>query len=300
MIETGVFILLVSSLLWADINIHGKSCTITTKSAALWTLLYIAASLTFALYLGVWKGEDYAILFLTGWGLEKILAFDNLMVFIAIFSYFGIELKYQHRILHLGILGAIVLRLIFVSVGIGAMDIMGSWAEIVFGLIILYTAYLMYTHGDDEPVDYEKAWYIRLTQRWLPVTDRMNGSDLFYMGMATPAFFALVAIEISDIIFAFDSVPAILAVTRDPFIAYTAIIFAVLGLRSMYFLIFALSKQFQYLESAVIVVLVFIACKLFLNALTGIDISPILNLSIVLCILVSGVVISILREGSRC
>lgn len=290
-----VFCAVVVFLLWFDLHQHGKSGVITTKSAVSWSLFYIAISFVFAGYIYFRMGADSAILYLTGYGLEKVLAIDNLIVFAAIFSYFGIKDENKHRILYMGVIGAIVLRLIFVAVGVSLAHAIGAKVEIVFAIIILYTAWLMCSSKEDGAVDYENTWYIRYTKKWLPVTHETNGSAFFISGKATPLLFALIAIEFSDIMFAFDSVPAIIAVTKEPFLIYSSIIFAILGLRSMFFVLSALTKELEYLETAVIVVLVFIAGKLSLHAITGIDISPIINLTIVLAILLSGAILSKLR-----
>ncbi len=292
-----VFCTLVVALLWFDLHYHGKSGAITTKSAVSWTLFYIAVSLAFAAYIYFSMGPSYAALYLTGWGLEKVLAIDNLIVFAAIFSYFGIKEEHKHRILYMGVIGAIVLRLVFVAIGVSLAHAIGAKAEIIFAIIILYTAWVMYSSNGENYVEYKDSWYIRYTKKWLPVTHETNGSDFFIRGKATPLLFALIAIELSDIMFAFDSVPAIIAITKEPFLIYSSIIFAILGLRSMFFVLSALTKELQYLETAVITVLVFIAGKLLLNATTGIDIDPTINLTIVLAILFSGAIISKMRPN---
>ncbi|MCK5830669.1 MAG: tellurium resistance protein TerC [Methylococcales bacterium] len=252
----------------------------------------MGVSLAFACFIYFIMGLDSSILFLTGWGLEKVLAIDNLVVFSAIFSYFGIKDKYQHKVLYFGVLGAIILRLLFVSIGIGISDMFGSVSDILFGLIILYTAWLMYASDDDDEPDYSHIWYINLTKKWLPVTEETKKDLFFINGKATVFLFALIAIEISDIIFAFDSVPTIISVTKDPFLVYSSMMFAILGLRSMYFVLSALTRNLEYFELAVIIVLLCIAAKLLLAGIIGLEITPLVSFVSVLGILTAGVIIS--------
>lgn len=293
-LSVSLFSILIVALLSIDLYQHRNNSVISTRSAISWVLFYALISFMFAGYIYFRSGADSAALFLTGWGLEKVLAIDNLIVFAAIFSYFNIKDEHQHRILYWGILGAIILRLVFVAIGVSLAHMIGSTSEIIFALIILYTAYLMLVSGEDDDIDYENAWYIRYTKRWLPVTHQRNGAAFFINGKATPLFFALITIEFSDIMFAFDSVPAIIAVTKEPFLIYSSMIFAILGLRSMYFVLSALTKQLVYLEKAVIAVLIFIAAKLMVHALTGFDIPPAMNLGIVMLILIFGALVSLI------
>jgi len=294
-LNVTVFVLVLIGALTFDFYQHKEPGEISFKESIVWVLFYIGLSLAFACFIYFRMGLDSSLLFLTGWGLEKVLAVDNLIVFSAIFSYFGIKHKYQHKILYFGVMGAIILRLLFVSIGIGLSDIFGSVSDIIFGLIILYTAWLMYASGGDEEQDYRNKWYIRLTNKWLPVTSETKNDLFFINGKATVFLFALIAIEISDIIFSFDSVPAIISVTKDPFLVYSSMMFAILGLRSMYFVLSALTRNLEYFEPAVIVVLVFISAKLLLTATMGIEITPMASLVSVIAILTTGVITSKLK-----
>jgi len=312
----GYVVLAVAAvgLMAYDLYAHRKPEQITLKAASLWSVFYVAAALAFAGFIGVTYSAESAQLFLTGYALEKVLAVDNLFAFILIFGYFGVASKYQHNILYWGIIGAIVFRGVFVVLGTSFTALFGPWAEIVFALIIGYTAIKMLGAGEgvDEDVDYSKAWYVRGVKKFLPVTDQTNGGKLFMRltqaGMtalfAAPLFICLVAIEVTDIIFAFDSVPAVIAVTKEPFLVYSAMIFAILGLRSLYFVLEALRRVLSRLETAVIVILLFIAGKLtvqagselaheLLNIGQPIHINPLLSLGIVLGLLVTGVVWSL-------
>jgi tellurite resistance protein TerC len=295
-LSVSIFVLTISAALLFDFAQHKKAIEISLKESIYWVVFYVLISLLFSVFIYFKMGSDSALLFLTGWGLEKVLSVDNLVVFSPIFSYFGIKDKYQHKILYFGILGAIVLRLVFVSIGVGLSHSFGAISDIVFGLIILYTAWLIYSSSEGDEVDYHNTWYIRATKKWLPVTSQNKQGCFFINGKVTPCLFALIAIEFSDIIFAFDSVPAIISVTKEPFLIYSSMMFAILGLRSMYFVLSALTRSLEYFESAVIVVLVFISIKLFSGAIFDFTLSPGVSLVSVLTILSLGVVISKIKE----
>lgn len=263
-------------LLAFDLYAHRDGQEITLRSAVHWTLFYVLCGLAFAGYVATAYSPEWAQLYLTGYALEKVLAVDNLFAFLLIFSYFGVASRYQHRILYWGILGAIVFRGVFVFLGTSFAEIFGPWAELTFAAIIGWTAYKMLTSDDDgndetSEVDYKNAWYVRLLRKVLPVTDVTRQNDFFVrvqnakgklVWAASPFFICLVTIEISDIIFAFDSVPAIIAVTQEPYLVYAAMMFAILGLRSLYFVLEALRRMLSKLETMVIVILLFIAGKL--------------------------------------
>ncbi len=277
-----IFCAIVVVLLLVDMFYHRKGEPVSFKSAVLWSLFYVAASMCFAGYLFVSHGKESANLFLTGYTLEKVLAFDNLFVFSMIFAYFKIPPKDQHAALHWGIAGAIVFRLLFVFFGVSSMHLFGPVMELVFAGLIAGSVYIMLISGDDESCDYNNAAYIRLLRKFFPTV--------------TPLFVAIVAIEVSDIMFSFDSVPAIIAVTKDPLLIYSAMIFAILGLRSMYFVISSMSQLLVYMDIAVMFVLSFIAIKLGLHSLTGIHIDPNTSLIVVLSILSVGVIASLINQ----
>lgn len=274
-----IFAVVVTALLAFDIYSHRSEKEISLKSATGWSAFYIVVALAFAGYIAYAMSYESAQLFLTGYALEKVLAVDNLFAFMMVFAYFGVESKYQHRILYWGIIGAIIFRAIFVALGTGATFLFGPWAELLFAAIIGWTAFQMLKGGDDEEdgddePDYQNAFYLRALKKFLPVTDKTNGSAFFIkdtfngkvVWAATPMFLCLIAIEFSDVIFAFDSVPAIIAVTQEPFLIFAAMIFAILGLRSLYFVLEALKNMMSKLETMVIVILAFIAGKLGIAA----------------------------------
>lgn len=283
---SGYFVLgvVLLGLLAFDLYAHRDGKEITLRSATKWSLFYIACGIGYAGYIAHSYSTDWAQLYLTGYALEKVLAVDNLFAFMIIFSYFGIQSRHQHRILYWGILGAIVFRGIFVFLGTSFAEIFGPWAEIVFAAIIGWTAYGMLTSDDDDDdadIDYSQAWYVRGLRKILPVTDTVKSNQFFVrepnakgklVWAATPFFVCLFAIEISDIIFAFDSVPAVIAVTQEPYLVYAAMMFAILGLRSLYFVLEALRRMLSKLETMVIVILLFIAGKLGIAAFSELGI----------------------------
>lgn len=321
-IETVILlgVIVVVSLL-VDLYAHRADREISFKSAALWSCFWIAISIAFGGYIYYHHGAEMASLYYTGYVLEKVLSVDNLFVMMAIFSWFSVPNRFRHRVLYWGVIGAFVFRGIFVAIGTGLL-MFGPYVEMIFALIVAYTAVMMLRGGDDdeEMEDYSGHVAYRFVKRVFPVWPRLHGHDFFISrthakeeakklnisieGMAhktvvvaTPLFLCLAVIEVSDVMFAFDSVPAVIAVSREPLIIYSAMIFAILGLRSLYFVLESLRKYLVHLEKAVIVLLFFIAAKLFLGATYhqfgfGIDIDPITSLIIVLVVLSCGVIAS--------
>ncbi len=313
-------VIVVVSLL-IDLYAHRADKEISFKSAALWSCFWIAISIAFGGYIYYHHGAAMASLYYTGYVLEKVLSVDNLFVMMAIFSWFSVPNRFRHRVLYWGVIGAFVFRGIFVAIGTGLLQF-GPYVEMLFALIVAYTAVMMLRGGDDdeEMEDYSGHVAYRMVKRVFPVWPRLHGHDFFISrthakeeakklnisieGMAhktavvaTPLFLCLAVIEVSDVMFAFDSVPAVIAVSREPLIIYSAMIFAILGLRSLYFVLESLRKYLVHLEKAVIVLLFFIAAKLFLGASyhqfgVGIDIDPITSLIIVLVVLSCGVIAS--------
>lgn len=320
---TLVFITLAVGAIALDLYKHRDNHEITLKSAVMWSLFWIAIALVFAGYLYVEHGTDTASLFLTGYALEKALSVDNLFVMMAIFSWFAIPNQYRHRILYWGIIGAIVFRGVFVFIGTSLLQL-GPYVEVVFALIVAWTAVMMLRAGgdEDEIEDYSGHIAYRAVKRLFPVWPKIvdhrffikqkdvneqlllpENKDVTINGAkkaalyATPLFLCVAVIELSDVMFAFDSVPAIIAVSREPLIIYSAMMFAILGLRTLYFVLEALKQYLVHLEKAVIVLLFFIAAKLGINATDaiwahGIRIEPDVSLIVVLAVLVLGVVAS--------
>lgn len=318
-LEVLGFVTIVALALGIDLKSHKEDKPITTKNALLWSCVWVAVSLAFAGYIGLTHGSEDASMFLSGYFLEKSLSVDNLFVFMAIFASFGISDKYQHRILYYGIFGAIVLRIIFVGFG-AALAALSHWVLVGFGLIVLYSAYAMWKGKEDKEVDYSKHAVIQYTTKFFTfewtkyLVGKKNAakiSDKFKFGvhpaidnhdfftkkngvwMMTPLFLCLVVVELSDVIFAVDSVPAVIAITQDQFLVITSNIFAILGLRSLYFLLADAKQCLCHLEKAVIAILGFIGIKM-IATVAGFHISPNISLGIVLGTLTLGVAASFL------
>lgn len=311
--DTTIFYILaivVGISLWFDLFKH-KNTTFGIKSAALWSVFWVAISLGFYLMLLLLHSAEYANLFLAGYALEKSLSVDNLFVFSAIFMSFKItEGEMQRRILYIGILSALVFRAIFIFFGT-ALFHMSSYMEILFGMAVIVAAYMVFaSDGDEEETDHMSHWSVRLTRRWLPIdtstTQRLmtrpNTKKAWFGYMFTPAFLCLVCIEVSDILFSFDSIPAIIAVTSEPILVYSCVVFAICGLRSLYFLLDAAASQLVYLAKAIGILLVFVGMKLITTGLhhtfgtPHLEISPGQNVLIVISVLGVGVLASFLAQ----
>lgn len=331
-----VFIVLSVGAIAIDLFAHRDDKPMSLKSASLWSIFWILVSLAFGVYLWVHHDSNTASLFFTGYALEKVLSVDNLFVMMAIFSWFKVPEGYRHRVLYWGIIGAIVFRLIFVAIGTGLLAL-GPYVELIFALIVAWSGWMMLKNKDDgEAVeDYSEHLAYRWVHKFFPVWPRLHGHHFFLNAdelakaraehpdvhlelagedskhpeqshpqplrkgqwVATPLFLCLAIIELSDVMFAFDSVPAVIAVSREPLIVYSAMMFAILGLRTMYFVLEALKSYLVHLEKAVIALLFFIAFKLGLAATNhlfhhGYEISPNASLLVVLVVLAIGVAAS--------
>ncbi|WP_423381728.1 TerC/Alx family metal homeostasis membrane protein [Burkholderia sp. LMG 32019] len=320
-LTVAVFVGLALAALLLDMVTHRDDKPITLARASVWSVFWVAISLAFAGFLYVQHGAEVASLFVTGYALEKVLSVDNLFVFMAIFAWFKVPDGLRHRILYWGIIGAIVFRGVFVAVGTSLLAL-GPWVEIVFALIVAWTAVMMLKGGnDDEEEDYSQHLAYRFAKKLFPVWPKLYGHNFFVSrtkleaevrkgekGMslaakgglfATPLFLCLVVVEVSDVLFAFDSVPAVIAISREPLIVYSAMLFAILGLRTLYFVLEALKRYLVHLEKAVVVLLFFIAAKLGLSATDhlfhhGISIDPNTSLLIVLAVLAIGILASVI------
>lgn len=267
MLMWSVFAVLLIVMLTVDLGLNGRSHTISMKEALAWSLIWIGLALCFNA--GIWyvMGSDKALEFLTGYIIEKALSVDNLFVFIMIFSYFGIEGRHQTRVLKWGILGAVVMRALFIFGGIELMQRF-HWLFYVFGALLVATAWKM-AFGGEGKLDPSRNLLVRLCNRALPVTKRIHG-DWFItrkrgVFIASPLLLALVMVESSDVIFAIDSIPAIFAVTLDPFIVFTSNVFAIMGLRALYFLLANMLGMFAYLKYGISFILAFVGVKMLLT-----------------------------------
>ena len=299
-----IFHLVVAAMLALDLFVFNrKSHVISIKESLLWSALWIFLALLFDVYIYFERGTDAAFAFLTGYLLEKSLSVDNLFVFLLIFSAFGIPRAYQHKVLFWGILGAIVMRAAFIFAGIALIEHF-HFTIYILGAVLVYSSITIFRQKD-EPTDPADNFLIRWLRRTLPVTSEHH-HDKFWVkkrvkrsgdreGVSrwyvTPLFVALLAIEISDIIFAIDSVPAILAITTDPFIAYTSNIFAILGLRALYFAVDGMLEQFHYLKYGLAIILMFVGVKLLL--MDVVEIKTVFSLLFILLTLTTSIIISI-------
>lgn len=270
------FNLLVAGLLLFDsLVIHKKAHVISVREAAYWSVFWIALSLIFNGYIYLFRGTEDALDFFTGYLIEKSLSVDNLFVFVLIFKYFQTPKKHEYKVLFLGILGAIAMRALFILVGVTLLHKF-HWIIYLLGVFLIFTG-IHFALGKEQKVDPEKNRLIRLLRYFFPITSKhYEGRFFVYIDKvlhATPLFAALIAIETTDLIFALDSIPAILAITSDPFIAYTSNIFAVLGLRSLYFCLSHFIALFQYLHYGLALILIFIGAKMLLSDIVHIPTS---------------------------
>jgi tellurite resistance protein TerC len=261
------FILFVLAMLALDLGVfHKKAHAVGFKEAAGWSVVWIALALTFNGIIWLKFGPQLATEFLTGYLIEKSLSVDNIFVFVVIFGAFGVPAAYQHRVLFWGILGALILRATMIFAGVAMLERF-HWMIYVFGAFLIVTGLRLLRQSDGDP-DPEKSWFMRLVRRVIPATSRYDGKKFFTIEngkrLATPLFMALVLVELSDVIFALDSIPAIFAVTRDPFIVFTSNIFAIMGLRSLFFLLAGVMDRFVYLKIGLAGVLVFVGAKMAL------------------------------------
>jgi len=271
-----------------------KSHEIKFREALTWTIVWVSLAMLFNL--GVWyfMGPAKALEFLTGYIIEESLSVDNLFVFIMIFSYFRVPRAHQPRVLKWGIIGALVMRAIFIVLGIELIERF-HWMVYIFGAILIYTGYKMAFGGDDK-IEPEKNPLVRLVRRFMPITKRMVGDRFFIKRRgilaATPLFLTLIVVESSDLIFAVDSIPAVLAVTRDPFIVYSSNVFAIMGLRSLYYLLAHVMEMFAYLKLGVSFILAFVGAKMLLADV--IEIPLIFSLGMIIGTLTISILVSVL------
>jgi tellurite resistance protein TerC len=289
-----VFILLMLSL---DLGVfHKHTHKIPVKEAVIWSGVWITLALLFNVFIYIYSGSNktIALEFLTGYVIEYSLSVDNIFVFILIFSYFAVKDQYQHKILFWGIIGALIMRGIFIFTGVALINRF-HWIVIIFGGFLVFTGVKMLIQKDTD-VDPEKNPIVRFFRKFLPVSDSLHGDKLFIRQkgrlFATPLFLVLLIIESSDLIFAVDSIPAILAISKDTFIVYTSNIFAILGLRSLYFAIAGIMGYFRYLKIGLAFVLSFVGIKM-LGSYFHLEIPIVLSLLIIIGILLISIVASV-------
>jgi tellurite resistance protein TerC len=294
-----IFIFIMLAL---DLGVfHKHTHKVPVKEAVIWTIVWISLALIFNLFVLFEFGKTKALEFLTGYVIEYSLSVDNIFVFILIFSYFAVNDQYQHKILFWGIIGALVMRGIFIFAGV-ALITRFHWIVIIFGAFLVFTGIRMLFKKETE-VDPDMNPIVRFFKRFLPVTNTMHGDKLFirqnHRLYATPLFLVLLIIESSDLIFAVDSIPAILAISHDRFIVYTSNIFAIMGLRSLYFAIAGIMGYFRYLKVGLAFVLTFVGLKM-LAAYFNFEIPIVLSLVIIITILIISILASmVIKEEKR-
>ncbi len=292
------FLAFVFAMLALDLGVfHRQSRAVSAREALAWSLVWISLALAFNGAVYYWFGPARALEFLTGYLIEKALSVDNLFVFVVIFTYFSVKPAQQHRVLFWGILGALVMRAVFIVAG-GALLQAFHWTIYLFGGLLLVTGVklLRQKEGDIHP---ERNPVVRLIARAFPVSTGTTGDRFFVRDAGrwtiTPLFLALVTVEMSDLVFAVDSIPAIFAITTDPFIVFTSNIFAILGLRSLYFLLAGMLGRFRYLNIGLAAVLIFVGAKMML--IEWVRIPIVLSLGVVAGLLTISIVASLLRSG---
>ena len=293
------FLAIVVALLALDLGVlHKKQREIGVTESLVLSAGYISLGLAFGGWVWWYLGQTAGLQFVTGFVIEKSLALDNVFVIAMIFTYFAIPRLYQHRVLFWGILGVIVLRAIMIGVGSTLVE-QFSWVLYIFAAFLILTGIKMWMTADKE-YDVGSSGVLRFIRKHLPVTEKLHGERFFVRQpdeatgkpkvWVTPLFLALAMVEIVDVVFAVDSVPAIFAITTDPFIVYTSNIFAILGLRALYFALAAMVHRFHYLKYALAVLLVFIGSKIFVADALGLaKIPPVASLSITFAILATGI-----------
>jgi tellurite resistance protein TerC len=269
----------------------------STKEALGWTITWISLAGIFAVIIYFALGNDKMIEFVTGYALEKSLSVDNMFVFLLVFTTLGIPHKYQHRVLSVGILSAIVMRIILIVVGASLLDNF-HWMIYIFGGLLWFTSIRMILQKEEKKIELEKNIAVRILKKFMPVNLNLVGNKFLVsingVMHATPLLVALAIIELTDLVFAMDSIPAVLSITRDPFIVITSNVFAILGLRALYFLIGGMMEKFHYLKPGLIVLLLFIGTKMIISEFYHIE--TVTSLIIVFIILATVMIASLLKK----
>lgn len=295
------FHIFIFTMLALDLGVfHKKTHKVPVKEAVIWSIVWISLALLFNLFILFELGRTKALEFLTGYVIEYSLSVDNIFVFILIFGYFGVKDQYQHKVLFWGILGALIMRGIFIFAGVALINRF-HWIVLIFGGFLVFTGIKMLLTRDTE-VDPESNPMVRFFKRFMPVTRTFHGDKLFitenHKLHATPLFLVLLVIESSDLIFAVDSIPAILAISQDRFIVYTSNVFAILGLRSLYFAVAGIMDYFRFLKIGLAFVLSFVGMKM-LAAYFHFEIPILISLAIIISILLISIIASIIIKEKK-
>ncbi len=294
------FIAFVLAMLALDLGVFNKTPhVVKAKEAAVWTGVWVGLALVFAAGLAWFADRQTALTFLTGYVIEESLSVDNIFVIVLIFQYFAVPAQYQHRVLFWGILGALIMRGIFIGVG-AALLARFEWIIYIFGALLVITGIRMALKQDEE-FDGEQNPVVKFVRRFLPVTSDYRGKHFLTMENgkrhATPLLLVLVLVEATDLIFAIDSIPAIFGITRDPFIVFTSNIFAVMGLRSLFFMLASVVTKFHLLKYGLAVILTFVGAKMLLEHWVHIPI--LLSLGVVMVVLAASIVASLVWPNAR-
>ncbi len=263
------FFAFITAMLALDLGVFQREMhVVAMKEALVWCAVWATLAIGFAGIMWHWRGAELAQQFLAGYLIELCLSVDNVFVFILVFAYFKVEPRYQHRVLFWGIIGAVVMRAVFIIVGVSVIERF-HWILYVFGAFLVYTGAKMALPSKEAEVDPEQNFAVKLFRRFFPVAPHNDHGHFFTVHggrrMATPLFIVLIVIETTDLVFALDSLPAVLAITKDSFVALTSNIFAILGLRSLYFALSGIMGLFRYLKVGLALILVFIGCKMLVE-----------------------------------
>ena len=293
------FVLILGAVIY-DLWIQGKrKKELSLKEAGLWTIAWISLALLFNLLIYFFFGQGKALEFLTAYLLEKSLSLDNLFVFLVIFSYFDLPILFQQKVLKLGILGAFVMRAVFIFGGIWLLSSF-HFLFYIFGAFLIYSG-IKLIFQKTEKIEPEKNLFLRIVRKVVPLVDDLKEGKIFIKKEGkiclTSLFAILILIESSDLIFALDSVPAVLAITQDPFIAYTSNAFAILGLRALYFFLVGFLPKFIYLKRGITILLIFIGLKMVLSNVY--HLSLVFSLSIILLIIGLSIILSLIKQKQR-
>lgn len=305
MLDTGSiwlwvgFTIFVLGMLALDLGVfHRSAHAVSLKEAGIWSAVWITLALVFNAIIYFNLGPDIGLQFLTGYLIEKSLSVDNIFVFVLIFSYFSVPAMYQHRVLFWGIFGALVMRAILIWVGAALIE-QFHWVIYIFGAFLVFTGIRMAFHKNEELHPDENP-VVKLFKRFMPVVPEYHGQSFFvrHAGKlaATPLFVVLLLVESTDLVFALDSIPAIFAITTDPFIVYTSNVFAILGLRALYFLLAGVMDKFRYLKIGLSIVLVFVGLKMLAEAI-HIEIPIGVSLGIIAAVITGSVVASLWKSS---
>ena len=297
-ITFNIFVLVLLAL---DLGVfHKSNHAISVKESLIWSGVWILVGIVFNVGVFYFSGPQKGLEFFTGYVIERSLSIDNIFVFILMFTYFGVPARYQYKVLFWGILGALIMRGALIMVGTALIDAF-HWILYVFGAVLIFSAIRMAVQKEDAQVQPDRNPVVRLFRRFFPVTESYHGGSFFvrqgHKWLATPLFIVLLVVETTDLVFALDSIPAIFAITTDPFIVYTSNVFAILGLRALYFALAGVMDRFHYLKLGLSVVLGFVGAKMLLEAVVHIE--TWVSLVVVASVLTISVIASLLRPPDK-